>query len=112
MDANQSRVNKTKLAILAIAVVAVVGFFTWSNLQHRNIDSLPSLEQISKMEDEAELNNYIINFTKQDLIIVWGEPDESSRMEDVWYLGEEAKLVVNYHNNDAHAVVCSIVRGT
>lgn len=40
----------------------------------------------------------------------WGEPTESSSMEDVWYINENTKLVINYHNNDDHAVICSIVR--
>lgn len=76
----------------------------------QNIDSLPSLEQVSNMEDEAELNSYITDFTKQELTVAWGEPTESSSMEDVWYINENTKLVVNYHNNDDHAVICSIVR--
>lgn len=110
MDTDQSRAYKSKIIILMIAIVSLVGFFAWSNLHHRNIDNLPSLTQISEMEDEAELNSCIVNFTKQDLITVWGNPDESSRMEDIWYLNGETMLVVNYHNNDDHAVVCSIVR--
>ena len=71
---------------------------------------LPSLEQVSNMEDEAQLNSYITDFTKQELTAAWGEPTESSSMEDVWYINENTKLVINYHNNDDHAVICSIVR--
>lgn len=62
------------------------------------------------MEDEAELNSYITDFTKQELTAAWGEPTERSSMEDVWYINENTKLVVIYHNNDDHAVICSIVR--
>ena len=76
----------------------------------KNNDSLPSLSQVAEMEDEAELNSYITKYTKAELSDAWGEPNESSKMEDVWYIDENTKLVVNYHNNDDKAVVCSIVR--
>lgn len=102
--------KNTKILIFVIAIVVVIGIFAWDNLHRKNIDSLPSLEQVSNMEDEAELNSYITDFTKQELTVAWGEPTESSSMEDVWYINENTKLVVNYHNNDDHAVICSIVR--
>ena len=102
--------KNTKILIFVIAIVVVIGIFAWGNLHHKNIDSLPSLEQVSNMEDEAELNSYITDFTKQELTVAWGEPTESSSMEDVWYINENTKLVINYHNNDDHAVICSIVR--
>ena len=62
------------------------------------------------MTDEAELNSYITHFTRLDLRTVWGEPNEKGKMEDVWYIDNNTKLVVNYHNNDGKAVVCGIVR--
>lgn len=102
--------KNTKILIFVIAIVVVIGIFAWGNLHHKNIDSLPSLEQVSSMEDEAQLNSYITDFTKQELTAAWGEPTESSSMEDFWYINENTKLVVNYHNNDDHAVICSIVR--
>ena len=102
--------KNTKILIFVIAIVVVIGIFAWGNLHHKNIDSLPSLEQVSSMEDEAQLNSYITDFTKQELTAAWGEPTESSSMGDVWYINENTKLVVNYHNNDDHAVICSIVR--
>lgn len=76
---------------------------------YKSIDNLPSLAQIAETEDEAALNDFIGNFTKQELIAAWGSPNECSRMEDVWYINENTKLIVNYHNNDDHAVVCSII---
>lgn len=102
--------KNTKILIFVIAIVVVIGIFAWGNLHHKNIDSLPSLEQVSNMEDEAQLNSYITDFTKQELTAAWCEPTESSSMEDVWYINENTKLVINYHNNDDHAVICSIVR--
>lgn len=102
--------KNTKILIFVIAIVVVIGIFAWGNLYHKNIDSLPSLEQVSNMEDEAQLNSYITDFTKQELTAALGEPTESSSMEDVWYINENTKLVINYHNNDDHAVICSIVR--
>lgn len=101
---------KRRMIVFAVAIVIVVGLFVWGNNNHKNIDSLPSLEQVAQMEDEAELNSYVTNFTKPELKVVWGEPDESSTMEDVWYINDNTKLVVNYHNNDDKAVICGIVR--
>ena len=101
---------KLRAGQVILLIAMVVGLFAWGNFHHKNMDSLPSLEQIAKMEDEAELNGYITNFTKPELTAAWGEPAESSSMEDVWYINENTKLIVNYHNNDDHAVVCGIVR--
>ena len=60
------------------------------------------------MEDETELNSYITNFTKNELRIVWGESNESSKAEDVWYINDNTKLIVNYHNNSDKAIICGI----
>lgn len=99
-----------RMIIFAVGIVIVIGLFIYGIASHKNIDSLPSLEQVAQMADEAELNSYITQFTKSELKVVWGEPNESSTMEDVWYINERVKLVVNYHNNNDKAVVCGIVR--
>lgn len=71
------------------------------------------------MENETEmngfitnltLNSYITHFTRLDLRVVWGEPNEKEKMKDVWYIGDNMKLVVNYHKNDGKAVDCCIMR--
>lgn len=101
---------KHRMLMFVLGIVVVIGFSIWGNVNHRNIDSLPSLEEVAQMEDEAELNSYIINFTKSELKIAWGEPNESSTTEDVWYINNNTKLIVNYHNNGDKAVVCGIER--
>ena len=101
---------KRRMIVFAVGIVIVIGAFIYGITSHKNIDNLLSLAQASQMTDEAELNSYIIHFTKPELKVVWGEPNESSTMEDVWYINDNTKLVVNYHNNDDKAVVCSIVR--
>lgn len=78
-------------------------------LNHKNVDSLPSLTQIIQMIDEAKLNSYITNFTKAELKLVWGKTDESNKTEDVCYICNNMKLVVNYLNSNDKAVVCGIV---
>lgn len=98
------------MIIFAVAIVTIVGLFVWGYVNHKNIDSIPSLEQIVKMENEAELNSCITNFTKYDLIVAWGEPNESSSTEQVWIIDDNTKLVVNYHNNDDKPIVCDIIR--
>ena len=104
--------KNTKIFIFVIAIVVVISIFAWDNLHRKNIDNLPSLEQVSNMEDEAELNSYITDFTKQELTAAWGEPTESSSMEDVWYINENTKLVVNYHNNTMGGSDGEICRAT
>ena len=101
---------KRRIWIFVIGIVIVIGIFVWTSINHKTIDSLPSLEQIAQMEDEAELNSYITHFTKSELKVVWGEPNESSTTEDVWYIDNNTKLVVNYHNNDDKAIICGIIR--
>lgn len=101
---------KRRMIIFAVGIVIVLGLFIYGIAGHKNIDSLPSLEQVAQMTDEAELNSYITHFTRLDLRTVWGEPNEKGKMEDVWYIDNNTKLVVNYHNNDGKAVVCGIVR--
>ena len=96
---------KRRMIIFAVGIVIVLGLFIYGIAGHKNIDSLPSLEQVAQMTDEAELNSYITHFTRLDLRTVWGEPNEKGKMEDVWYIDNNTKLVVNYHNNDGKAVV-------
>ncbi len=102
--------HNRRMIVFAIGIVVVIGLFIWEIASHKDVDSLPPLAQVAQMEDEAELNSYITHFTKAELKVVWGEPNESSTMEDVWYIDDNMKLVVNYHNNNDKAVVCSIVR--
>ena len=61
------------------------------------------------MEDEAELNSYITQFTKAELKVAWGDPNESNTNEDIWYINDNTKIIVNYHN-DGKAVVGGIIR--
>ena len=61
------------------------------------------------MEDEAELNSYITQFTKAELKVAWGDPSESNTNEDIWYINDNTKLIVNYHN-DGKAVVCGVIK--
>lgn len=100
---------KTMLLLFVAGIIVVAALFAWNRSHYKSIDNLPSLAQIAETEDEADLNDFIGNFTKQELIAAWGSPNECSRMEDVWYINENTKLIVNYHNNDDHAVVCSII---
>ena len=107
---NAMNTYKGRMLIFAIGIVAVISLFLWGNVSHKNIDSLPSLDEIVQMEDEADLNSYITNFTKSELKVVWGEPNESSTTEDVWYINDNTKLIVNYHSNDDKTVICGIER--
>jgi len=102
--------HRGRILMFVMGILVVIGLFVWGNVSHKNIDSLPSLEIIAQMKDEAELNSYITDFTKAELWAVWGKPNESSTVEDVWYINDNTKLIVNYHNNDGKAVICGIER--
>ncbi len=101
---------KIKLEIFLIAIIAVVALFIWGNVHHKNMDGLPSLEQVAQMKDEADLNRSITQFTRAELKIVWGEPNESNANEDIWYINSSTNLIVNYHNKSDTAVVCGIIK--
>ena len=44
---------KIKIGIFLIAIIAVVALFILGNVNHKNIDGLPSLEQVAQMKDET-----------------------------------------------------------
>ena len=105
MKALKTKKYKIRITIFVIGILIVLSIFVWIDINHKTIDSLPSLKEISQMEDETELNSYITNFTKNELRIVWGESNESSKTEDVWYINDNTKLIVNYHNNSDKAIL-------
>ena len=72
---------KTMLLLFVAGIIVVAALFAWNRSHYKSIDNLPSLAQIAETEDEAALNDFIGNFTKQELIAAWGSPNECSRME-------------------------------
>ena len=56
----------------------------------------------------AEANKIVCGYRRKQLAEVWGAPDESSSMEDIWIIEDGITLTVNYHNNDDKATVCDL----
>lgn len=78
--------------------------FTDTTTEKSN-DNLPNLTSIVQM-DEAEVNKIVCGYRREQLADVWGNPDESSSMEDIWVIESDITLTVNYHNNNDKAVMC------
>ena len=71
------------VTIIAIIVLAIaVWFFGYHN--RKSNDNLPSLTSIAQM-DEAEFNKIVCGYRREQLVEVWGSPDESSSTEDTLY---------------------------
>lgn len=94
------------VAVIAIIALAVAAWFYGYHNRKSN-DNLPSLASIAQME-EAEVNKIICGYHREQLADVWGDPDESSSMEDVWVIESDITLTVNYHNNNDKAVKCDL----
>ena len=72
------------VTIIAIIVLAIaVWFFGYHN--RKSNDNLPSLTSIAQM-DEAEFNKIVCGYRREQLVEVWGSPDESSSTEDIWII--------------------------
>ena len=74
----------------------------------KSTKNIPDLSSIAQME-EAEVNQLIVGYSRNQLIEVWGEPDISGNNEDRWQLSTTATLVVNT-NNKGEVVVCGILQ--
>lgn len=101
--------NQKIMTAIAVAAAIAAGILTAWIFRSRNTP-LPSLKQIAGMEDAAFLNSVVADYRRQDLHALWGEPDESSAMQEIWYIDDNTKLIVNYMNNDDRPVICGIER--
>ncbi|MEE3488359.1 MAG: hypothetical protein VZT48_09705 [Bulleidia sp.] len=102
--------TKQRRKIIIAAVIAVICLLITDIANYRKKETLPSLDQIAAMEDVAFLNSVVTDYRRQDLQALWSEPDDSSAMQEIWYIDDNAKLIVNYMNNDDRPVICGIER--
>ena len=86
-------------------MVVAVWFFGYHN--RKSNDNLPNLTSIAQM-DEAEVNKIVCGYRREQLVEVWGAPDESSSTEDIWIIEDSITLTVNYHNSNDKAVICDL----
>lgn len=101
---------KKKIIIGAVLVVIILCIVAWfyGYYNHKSNDNLPVISSIVQM-DEADVNELLVGYHKEQLIEVWGEPDNSSDNEYVWKT-DDAILTVNT-NNKEKIVVCSVSAG-
>lgn len=100
--------KKTTILVIAIAIIALaVALWFYGYYTRKSNDNLPSLTSIAQM-DEAEVNKIVCGYRREQLAEVWGAPDESIFMEDIWIIEDNITITVNYNNSDDKAVVCDL----
>ena len=84
-----------------VAAVLFMAYEVWLYAYHnqKSNDNLPSLKSISEME-EAEINEKVCGYKRTQLNYMWDEPYETSDNDDIWNLGDDRYLRVNYNNKD------------
>ena len=84
-----------------VAAVLFLAYEVWLYAYHnqKSNDNLPGLKSISEME-EAEINEKVCGYKRTQLNYMWDEPYETSDNEDIWNLGDDRYLRVNYNNKD------------
>ncbi len=80
-------------------------FLALSGCGHKDLNHLPSLEVISKM-DEGDVNGVLPGYQIDQLNEKWGIPNDSEVNESVWNY-ENTRIIVNY-NWLGEVVVCSL----
>ena len=101
---------KKKITILVIAIVIIalaVALWFYGYYNRKSNDNLPNLTSIAQM-DEAEVNEIVCGYRREQLAEAWGAPDESSSMEDIWIIEDNITITVNYSNSDDKVVVCDL----
>ena len=99
--------RKITLAFI-MAAVLFLAYEAWLYAYHnqKSNDNLPGLQSISGME-EADINEIVCGYKRTQLNYMWEEPYETGDNEDIWSLGDDRYLWVNYNNQD-EAVITGI----
>lgn len=87
-----------------IALIVIVGaVFAWrvAYSMRKSTDNLPTLVMLAEMEDAS----FLIGYRSNQLITVWGEPDEESYTNIGttmlhWKIDDETVLRVHIDNKD------------
>ena len=95
---------KKKLMIALIIVIVIVGaIFAWRiaySLQ-KNTDNIPTLSMVSEMDDAS----FLVGYRSNQLITVWGEPDEETPTTVgttilTWRIDDDTILIVHVGSNN------------
>jgi len=90
---------KKKLIIALVIIAIVVGaIFAWriAYKMQKNTDNLPALSMISEMDNA----DFLVGYRSNQLITVWGEPDEETPTTIgstllTWEIDDETTLIVH-----------------
>lgn len=101
--------KKSRLfTVIGVVIALCIAIALYMFVSLKSTKNIPDLSSITQME-EAEVNQLIVGYSRNQLIEVWGEPDISGNNEDRWQLSTTATLVVNT-NNKGEVVVCGILQ--
>ena len=90
--------KKKMIITLSVILVIVGAIFAWriAYSMHKNTDNIPALAMVSEMDDAS----FLVAYRSNQLIAVWGEPDEESPTTIgttilTWEIDEETSLSVH-----------------
>ena len=96
----------TSVFIAAMVLFLAYGAWLFAYHNQKSNDNLPGLQSISEME-EADINEIICGYKRTQLNYMWDEPYVTGDDVDIWSLGDDRYLQVNYNNKD-EAVITDI----
>lgn len=98
--------NAIVLASLLVLLLSVgAWFYTYHN--RKSNDNLPTLASMEEM-DEADVNTLLMGYNRNQLIEVWGKPDDAKENEDIWVINDVLRLRVN-SNNKGEVIICGLI---
>ena len=95
---------KKKLTVVLIVILVIVGaIFAWrvAYSMQKNTDNIPTLAMVSEMDDAS----FLVGYRSNQLITVWGEPDEKTPTTVgttllTWEIDDETTLTVHVDNKN------------
>lgn len=109
INTGDKSMKKSRLfTVIGVVIALCIAIALYMFVSPKSTKNIPELSSIAQME-EAEVNQLIVGYSRNQLIEVWGEPDISGNNEDRWQLSTTATLVVNT-NNKGEVVVCGILQ--
>ena len=94
-----------KKMIIALIILAVItgAVFAWriAYSMQKNTDNIPTLTLVSEMDDIS----FLVGYRSNQLITVWGEPDEETPTTIgttlmVWEIDNDKTLIVHIDSNN------------
>ena len=94
--------KKLMIALIVVAVI-VSAIFAWriAYSMQKNTDNIPALAMVSEMDNAS----FLVGCRSNQLIAVWGEPDEETPTTVgttilTWEIDDDTTLVVHVDSNN------------